>query len=55
VWGREKRCHLPKGKGKTALGSSDAFFEIICRRGSLAFGKGNFETLELEREKRGNL
>jgi 4-hydroxyphenylpyruvate dioxygenase len=35
------------------------FFEIICRRGSQAFGKGNFkalfEALELEQEKRGNL
>jgi len=35
------------------------FFEIICRRGSHAFGKGNFkalfEALEMEQEKRGNL
>lgn len=35
------------------------FFEIICRRGSQAFGKGNFkalfEALELEQGKRGNL
>ncbi|MCZ6765741.1 MAG: 4-hydroxyphenylpyruvate dioxygenase, partial [bacterium] len=35
------------------------FFEIICRRGSESFGKGNFkalfEALELEQEKRGNL
>jgi len=35
------------------------FFEIICRRGSQAFGKGNFkalfEALELEQAKRGNL
>lgn len=35
------------------------FFEIICRRGSQSFGKGNFkalfESLELEQEKRGNL
>jgi 4-hydroxyphenylpyruvate dioxygenase len=35
------------------------FFEIICRRGSQSFGKGNFkalfEALELEQEKRGNL
>lgn len=35
------------------------FFEIICRRGSESFGKGNFkalfESLELEQEKRGNL
>ncbi|MBX3357368.1 MAG: 4-hydroxyphenylpyruvate dioxygenase [Phycisphaeraceae bacterium] len=35
------------------------FFEIICRRGSQAFGKGNFkalfEALELEQERRGNL
>lgn len=35
------------------------FFEIICRRGSQSFGKGNFkalfESLELEQQKRGNL
>lgn len=35
------------------------FFEIICRRGSQAFGKGNFkalfEALELEQQRRGNL
>ena len=35
------------------------FFEIICRRGSRSFGKGNFKTLfeslEIEQEKRGNL
>jgi len=35
------------------------FFEIICRRGSQSFGKGNFkalfESLEIGREKRGNL
>lgn len=35
------------------------FFEIISRRGSQSFGKGNFkalfEALELEQEKRGNL
>ncbi|MDH3285750.1 MAG: 4-hydroxyphenylpyruvate dioxygenase [Acidobacteriota bacterium] len=35
------------------------FFEIICRRGSESFGKGNFkalfEALELEQERRGNL
>ena len=35
------------------------FFEIICRRGSQSFGKGNFkalfECLELEQERRGNL
>ncbi len=35
------------------------FFEIICRRGSQSFGKGNFkalfESLEIEQEKRGNL
>ncbi len=35
------------------------FFEIICRRGSESFGKGNFkalfESLELEQGKRGNL
>lgn len=35
------------------------FFEIICRRGSESFGKGNFkalfESLELEQRKRGNL
>ncbi|MEX2219036.1 MAG: 4-hydroxyphenylpyruvate dioxygenase [Phycisphaerales bacterium] len=35
------------------------FFEIICRRGSQSFGKGNFkalfESLELEQAKRGNL
>ncbi len=35
------------------------FFEIITRRGSQSFGKGNFkalfEALELEQEKRGNL
>ncbi|MFG0291620.1 MAG: 4-hydroxyphenylpyruvate dioxygenase [Phycisphaerales bacterium JB050] len=35
------------------------FFEIICRRGSQSFGKGNFkalfEALVLEQEKRGNL
>lgn len=35
------------------------FFEIICRRGSQSFGKGNFkalfEALEIEQEKRGNL
>jgi 4-hydroxyphenylpyruvate dioxygenase len=35
------------------------FFEIICRRGSRSFGKGNFkalfEALELEQERRGNL
>jgi len=35
------------------------FFEIICRRGSQAFGKGNFkalfEALEMAQEKRGNL
>ncbi len=35
------------------------FFEIICRRGSQSFGKGNFkalfEALELEQSKRGNL
>ncbi len=35
------------------------FFEIICRRGSQSFGKGNFkalfEALELEQGKRGNL
>ena len=35
------------------------FFEIICRRGSESFGKGNFkalfESLELEQAKRGNL
>lgn len=35
------------------------FFEIICRRGSQAFGKGNFkalfEALELEQARRGNL
>ena len=35
------------------------FFEIICRRGSDSFGKGNFkalfEALELEQAKRGNL
>jgi len=35
------------------------FFEIICRRGSQSFGKGNFkalfEALEGEQEKRGNL
>ena len=34
------------------------FFEIICRRGSQSFGKGNFkalfEALELEQERRGN-
>jgi 4-hydroxyphenylpyruvate dioxygenase len=35
------------------------FFEIICRRGSQAFGKGNFkalfEALEAEQARRGNL
>jgi len=35
------------------------FFEIICRRGSDSFGKGNFkalfEALELEQARRGNL
>ncbi len=35
------------------------FFEIICRRGSQSFGKGNFkalfESLEIEQDKRGNL
>ncbi|MFN0131938.1 MAG: 4-hydroxyphenylpyruvate dioxygenase [Phycisphaerales bacterium] len=35
------------------------FFEIICRRGSQSFGKGNFkalfESLEHEQERRGNL
>jgi 4-hydroxyphenylpyruvate dioxygenase len=35
------------------------FFEIICRRGSQSFGKGNFkalfEALELEQARRGNL
>ncbi|MBL9149788.1 MAG: 4-hydroxyphenylpyruvate dioxygenase [Phycisphaerae bacterium] len=35
------------------------FIEIICRRGSQSFGKGNFralfESLELEQERRGNL
>jgi len=35
------------------------FFEIICRRGSESFGKGNFkalfESLELEQRRRGNL
>ena len=35
------------------------FFEIICRRGSESFGKGNFkalfESLELEQQRRGNL
>lgn len=35
------------------------FFEIICRRGSQSFGKGNFKALftalELEQERRGNL
>ncbi len=35
------------------------FFEVICRRGSESFGKGNFkalfESLELEQAKRGNL
>ena len=35
------------------------FFEIICRRGSESFGKGNFkalfESLEIEQGKRGNL
>ena len=35
------------------------FFEIICRRGSQSFGKGNFkalfEALEIEQGKRGNL
>ncbi len=35
------------------------FFEIICRRGSQSFGKGNFkalfESLEVEQERRGNL
>jgi len=35
------------------------FFEIICRRGSQSFGKGNFkalfEALEVEQERRGNL
>ena len=35
------------------------FFEIICRRGSQSFGKGNFkalfEALELEQDRRGNL
>ena len=35
------------------------FFEIICRRGSKSFGKGNFkalfESLEREQDRRGNL
>ena len=35
------------------------FFEIICRRGSQSFGKGNFkallESLEIEQARRGNL
>jgi 4-hydroxyphenylpyruvate dioxygenase len=35
------------------------FFEIICRRGSQSFGKGNFkalfEALEMEQARRGNL
>jgi 4-hydroxyphenylpyruvate dioxygenase len=35
------------------------FFEIICRRGSQSFGKGNFkalfESLEIEQGRRGNL
>ncbi|MEO1128447.1 MAG: 4-hydroxyphenylpyruvate dioxygenase [Planctomycetota bacterium] len=35
------------------------FFEIICRRGSRSFGKGNFkalfEALEIEQDRRGNL
>ncbi len=35
------------------------FFEIICRRGSQSFGKGNFkalfESLEQEQARRGNL
>ena len=35
------------------------FFEIICRRGSQSFGKGNFkalfEALEIEQQRRGNL
>ena len=35
------------------------FFEIICRRGSQSFGKGNFkalfQALEMEQERRGNL
>jgi 4-hydroxyphenylpyruvate dioxygenase len=35
------------------------FFEIICRRGSQSFGKGNFkalfESLETEQGRRGNL
>ena len=34
------------------------FFEIICRRGSQSFGKGNFkalfEALEIEQHRRGN-
>ena len=34
------------------------FFEIICRRGSQSFGKGNFkalfEALEIEQDRRGN-
>ena len=34
------------------------FFEIICRRGSQSFGKGNFkalfESLEIEQQRRGN-
>ena len=35
------------------------FFEIICRRGSQSFGKGNFkalfEAIEREQARRGNL
>jgi len=35
------------------------FYEIICRRGSQSFGKGNFkalfEALEIEQDRRGNL
>ncbi len=35
------------------------FFEIICRRGSQSFGKGNFkalfQSLEIEQDRRGNL
>ena len=41
------------------LGLVALFFEIISRRGSQSFGKGNFkalfEALELEQERRGNL
>ncbi|UCF66566.1 MAG: 4-hydroxyphenylpyruvate dioxygenase [Acidobacteriota bacterium] len=56
---RDDRGYLLQLFTKPLQDRPTLFFEIICRRGSESFGKGNFkalfEALELEQARRGNL